>query len=270
MEKIIAFVQNLSLDITAGAVISSLYIAKVFKVELSNQVLLGLAVAIWLIYTTDHLWDGYRVKGEAVNPRHAFHQRHFKLIFGIAVFVFGFGVYNTFELPSDTIWFGLGLVALTGLYFLYLKLSKAHLQKELFAAFVYVAGIFVGPMSLLENLDWLMLVAFIQFFLLAYVNLMLFPLFEQEEDNKQGMASIVINRGAKQTRKRIALALIFNGLIAIACIGLGFNESRFQFIVLAMSWPLLLLFIRQDVFRPYQLYRIIGDGIFFLPGLALL
>lgn len=270
MEKIIAFVQNLSLDITAGAVISSLYIAKVFKVELSNQVLLGLAVAIWLIYTADHLWDGYRVQGEAVNPRHAFHQRHFKLILGIAVFVFGFGIYNTFELPSDTIWFGLGLVALTGLYFLYLKLSKAHLQKELFAAFVYVAGIFVGPISLLEHWDWFILLPFIQFFLLAYVNLMLFPLFEQEEDDQQGMASIVINRGPNQTKKRIALALILNGMIAIVCIGIGLNESKVQFMLLAMSWPLLLLFIRQDAFRQYQLYRIIGDGIFFLPGLALI
>jgi len=270
MEKIIAFVQNLSLDITAGAVISSLYIAKVFKVELSNQVLLGLAVAIWLIYTADHLWDGYRVKGEAVNPRHAFHQRHFKLICWVAVLVFGYGVYNTFELPSDTIWFGLGLVALTGLYFLYLKVSKAQLQKELFAAFIYVAGIFVGPMSLLEHWDWVMLVAFIQFFLLAYVNLMLFPLFEREEDDKQGMASIVINRGAKQTKRRIALALIFNGLIAIVCMAIDLNESNFQFMLLAMSWPLLLLFIRQDAFRRYQLYRIVGDGIFFLPALALL
>ncbi|OEK02577.1 hypothetical protein BFP97_14055 [Roseivirga sp. 4D4] len=270
MEKIIDFVQNLSLDITGGAVISSLYVAQLFGVELSSQIVLGLAIAIWLIYTADHLWDGYRVKGDAVNPRHAFHQRHFKLILGIAVFVFGCGVYNTFELLSDTIWFGLGLVALTGLYFFYLKFSKAHLQKELFAAFVYVAGIFVGPMSLLEHWDWFMLGAFIQFFLLAYVNLMLFPLFEKDEDDQQGMASIVTNRGAEQTRKRIVLALILNGLIAIACIGLGINEGKLQFMILAMSWPLLLLFLRQDVFKRYKFYRIIGDGIFFLPGLALL
>ncbi|MBO3698905.1 hypothetical protein [Roseivirga sp. E12] len=270
MEKIIAFVQNLSLDITAGAVISSLYLAKVFNVELSNEIVLGLAVAIWLIYTVDHLWDADRVKGEAINPRHAFHERYFKLILGIALAVFGLGIYNAFQLPSDTIRFGFGLVALTCLYFLYLKVSQVHRQKELFAAFVYVAGIFVGPLSMLENWDWMYLVLFVQFFLLAYVNLLLFPLFEMDTDNRQGMTSIALNRGPSSTKKLIRLASIVNEIIIVICIGFGFNDNKAQFMILAMSLSLLLLLQAPAFLKRYNLYRIIGDGIFFLPGLALL
>lgn len=270
MEKIIAFVQNLSLDITAGAVISSFYIAQVFGVEMSTQVGVGLGIAIWLIYTADHLWDAYRVEGAAMNPRHAFHQKYFKPILSLAGLLFAIGVYNTLKLPLQTIQLGFGLVALTGLYFLYLRVSKQHRQKEFFAAFVYVAGIFIGPLSMLENWDWLYLVLFVQFFLLAYVNLMLFPLFEMEEDNSQGMTSIAINRGAKSTKKRIGIALIINEFIIVFCIGLSFNDSKVQFMILAMSLSLLLLIKAPPFLKRYNLYRIIGDGIFFLPGLALL
>lgn len=270
MDKIIAFVQNLSLDITAGAVISSLYIAKVFDVQLSNQIVLGLAIAIWLIYTVDHLWDAHRVEGRAVNPRHAFHQKYFKLMVALAVLVFAYGVYNTFLLPNMTIKFGLGLVALSAGYFLYLKFSSNNAKKEIFAAFVYVAGIFVGPGSLLDAWDWLYLVLFIEFFLLAYANLLLFPLFEINEDESQGMKSIALNKGANSTRRLIRTALAINGLIVIVCIALGSNDNGAQFIVLAMSFALLPLIQIPAVLKKYQLYRIIGDGVFFLPGLALL
>lgn len=270
MEKIIAFVQNLSLDITAGAVISSLFVAKIFGVVLSFEIALGLGIAIWLIYSVDHLWDAYRVKGQAVNPRHAFHQKYFKVLIGAALLLFGIGVYNIFQLPIETIKVGLGLVVLTALYFLYLKLSKTSSQKELFAAFVYVAGIFVGPVSLLESWDWMYLVLFIQFFLLAYVNLMLFPLFEMEADNKEGMTSIALNRGTKSTKKLIGVASIINEIIIVVCIGFGFNDNKAQFMILAMSLTLLLLIQAPPFLKKYNLYRIIGDGIFFLPGLALL
>lgn len=270
MEKIIAFVQNLSLDITAGAIISSLFVAKVFGVVLTFEIVLGLGIAIWLIYSADHLWDAYRINGQAVNPRHAFHQKYFKVLCGISLLVFGIGVYNMFQLPVETIKAGLGLVVLTALYFLYLKLSKTSSQKELFAAFVYVAGIFVGPISLLASWDWMYLVLLVQFFLLAYVNLMLFPLFEMEADNRQGMASIALNRGAKSTKRRIGVASVINEVIIVVCIGFGFNDNKAQFMILAMSLTLLLLIQTPAFLKRYNLYRIIGDGIFFLPGLALL
>jgi hypothetical protein len=48
-------IKNLSLDVTAGAVISSLFVGKVFKVQLSLNMIFGLGIAIWLIYTVDHL-----------------------------------------------------------------------------------------------------------------------------------------------------------------------------------------------------------------------
>ncbi|WP_339608375.1 hypothetical protein [uncultured Roseivirga sp.] len=57
MRKLLTLIQNLSLDVTAGAVICSLYVAKLFEVRLESSMLVGLGVAIWLIYTIDHLFD---------------------------------------------------------------------------------------------------------------------------------------------------------------------------------------------------------------------
>ena len=62
MLKIIHFVQNLSLDITAGAVIMTLFLGQVFEVEVSGTMVAGLAIAIWLIYTADHLFDAFKLK----------------------------------------------------------------------------------------------------------------------------------------------------------------------------------------------------------------
>ena len=99
---------------------------------------------------------------------------------------------------------------------------------------------------------------------------MLFPLFEMEADNRQGMTSIALNRGAKSTKRRIGIASVINELIIVVCIGFGFNDNKAQFMILAMSLTLLLLIQAPTFLKRYNLYRIIGDGIFFLPGLALL
>ena len=57
MGRVIHFVQNLSLDITAGAVVMSFFVAHLLGVALTVSMVIGLAIAIWLIYTLDHLKD---------------------------------------------------------------------------------------------------------------------------------------------------------------------------------------------------------------------
>lgn len=44
-----------------------------------------LPLAVWVIYTGDHLLDAYRLQDQASTPRHRFHHRHFKLLLALAV-----------------------------------------------------------------------------------------------------------------------------------------------------------------------------------------
>lgn len=267
MLKIIDFVQNLSLDIVAGAVISTLFFANALSVSLPSSVLIGLAIAIWLIYTADHLLDARKIDGEAINPRHNFHQRHFKLLAVVAVLIFGGGIFNMFFLPQATIYWGLALVLLSGLYFLFLKLSKSEKGKELFGALVYAAGIAVGPLSISESVEVIHIVLLAQFFLLASVNLMLFPIYETSMDIEEGISSVA-TRDLKKTifSIRIFLALSFILVVAEVIAFEGLDQE--PAIMLLMSITLLVLFLYPQPFRKYRLYRILGDGVFFLPALV--
>ena len=262
--------QNLSLDITAGAILSSAFICRVFGVPASTSMLLGLGIAIWLIYTADHLLDARKVTGEATNPRHRFHQQYFKHIVVVAVLLFCLGVYNATRLSQSTIELGLILAGLSGIYFVYLALSKSDKHKEFFAAVVYSAGVFTGPVSLLPSFETLHAITFIQFFLLASVNLLLFPLFEVEMDDLESMNSIALRQGRKVILGRALTLLIIKALLIIAGFILGYNQQGQQFVFIAMGLVLLLMVIQPDWFRKANRYKLAGDGIFLIPGLALL
>lgn len=266
MLRVIHFVQNLSLDITAGAVISALFLSEIMGVTMDGAMAIGLAVAIWLIYTFDHLSDAYRTKGSATNPRHAFHQRHFKLMVALAVLVFGLGVYNLFFLPKSTLILGCVLVALSGLYFLYITFVRKHSSKELFAAFVYTAGIATAPISQLQVFTLLPMLVVGCFFILAYANLLLIPIFEEGVDSRDGKHSIVTRLGGPTVKRLIGVLLV---------VGLGLNQVAFfqlqeikpYLILLLMHLTILVILIKPEWFRKFQLYRILSDGIFFLPAL---
>lgn len=269
MLKIIHFIQNLSLDITAGAVIMTLFLAKVFEVAISGAMVAGLAIAIWLIYTVDHLFDAHKLQIKAVNPRHAFHQKFFKPLIVLACFIFLLGLWNLTFLPSQTLVFGFVLVALSLVYLFYSYLSKRPFNKEVFAAFVYTAGIATAPLSLLRALDWPQLLSLLQIFVLAYANLLVIPLYEIDIDREDHHSSIATLKGAAMVKQRALLMCS----ISFVLMGIQFFmkvPNTIVVVLLAMTLVLFTLINRQDLFRRYQLYRILADGIFFLPGLYLL
>lgn len=269
MLRIIHLVQNLSLDITAGAVISAMFLSEVMDVAMNMHMVVGLAVAIWLIYTFDHLSDAYRTKGKATNPRHAFHQKYFRHLIVLAVLVFGVGVYNLFFLPERTVVLGAILVGLSGLYFLYITFVRKHSSKELFAAFVYTAGISTAPVSQVASFELLYLLIILCFLLLAYANLLLIPMFEVAVDREDGQYSIVTRLGSRSV-KRLLIGLIMLGLLLNQwAFGLS-GWLMVYLIVLLMHITIIGILIKPNWFRKYQLYRILSDGIFFLPALIFL
>ena len=270
MSKIVALIQNLSLDITAGALLSSAFICRVMNVPINTAMLVGLGIAIWLIYTVDHLLDARKVSGPATNPRHRFHQRYFKPIALSALLLFVLGVYNATRLPIQTVKLGILLAGLSGMYFLYLALSKSDRHKEFFAAVVYSAGVFTGPVSLLSSWDWAYLITFLQFFILASVNLMLLPVFEVEMDDSQQMSSIALRQGKRALIIRALTLLFINALLIARGFFLNLNAYGQQDVFVAMTLVLQLMAWQPGWFARGQRYRLAGDGIFLIPGLALL
>lgn len=269
MLKIIHFVQNLSLDITAGAVIMTLFLGNIFNVEITGAMITGLAVAIWLIYTTDHLFDAYKLKSKAVNPRHAFHQKYFKILIAIALVVFVIGIWNLSFLPKRTVVFGFVLAALSAIYLGYSYLSSKPFNKEIFAAFVYTAGIVTAPLSILPSLEITQLLIVFQLFLLAYANLLIIPIYEHDIDLRDHHNSVATLRGASMVKQRVLLMCSLSFVLVALQYFLGI-PNEVLVILSVMTFVLFTLINRQDLFRKYQLFRIMADGIFFLPGITLL
>jgi hypothetical protein len=105
--------QALSLDVVIGAIIFSLAISKYYKVNTPCIILICLAIAIWVIYTCDHLLDAKRIKGNASTHRHQFHQKYNKPLL-IATFVLSIiGVVSTYYLPKVVFFVGLTAVLFT-------------------------------------------------------------------------------------------------------------------------------------------------------------
>ena len=243
-----------------------------------DSTLVGLGIAIWLIYTIDHLLDAKAIKGIATNPRHAFHQRNFKLIVVFSVLTFLFGLWNISFLSIETIKFGGILIFCVGIYFFTIRLveRKSLLHKEVTGALIYNFGVFAGPLSMTYDISLSATFLFFQFLIIVLLNLLIFPLYEIATDKDDGMNSLAISIGEKSV-KRIINGLFSLSLVLVA-IGLFlFDVSQVerswfqgQYVILLMMGVLLSLVMWPDLFRKYRLYRILGDGVFYLPALIFL
>tara|TARA_R110001592_G_scaffold299603_1_gene570658 strand:+ start:2327 stop:3166 length:840 start_codon:yes stop_codon:yes gene_type:complete len=278
MRKLLILIQNLSLDVTAGAIISSLYVARLFGVTLENSMLIGLGVAIWLIYTIDHLFDAKKSNEGSTNQRHAFHKKYFRPIALVAFNVFLIGVFNLYYLPWVTTKLGLILALLVAIYIGSLHLLKLNRtwHKELLAAIIYSFGIFVAPLSLLEHWDVFVFYVFVVFFLIVITNLLVFPMFEFENDKNDDNQSIVTLYSKAFVRKLATVILVFNlllivcGMVYLNPVMTGARWLDSEYILFMMTLVLAILLIFPGFFQRNDRYRLVGDGIFFFPLIYLL
>ena len=262
----------MSLDVVLGSGLLSLAIARYWGVSLPVIVVAGLMISVWLIYTFDHLSDAKKVRQTASTYRHRFHQQHFKAL-KIALLGFGLlGLTVAALLPLPVLKWGVICAAAVLFYFILLKLHSFWF-KELLIAACYTLGVFLGPLSLLQhelNVFQLMLIP--QILLLALANLIIFSFFDYQSDQQDGHYSLAIHLGLRRS-KILAAGLVVAGLVFSLLLLLLAElpvTRQVQLLVLIMNGLLFMLLIKERQFRQHELYRLVGDGIFFLPALILL
>ncbi len=221
---VISLFRLFSLDIVAGACISSLFFAKILGVDLSPPTVTCLAMAVWLIYTVDHLLDGFRV-GAGGAIRHFFHKKYRRFIF-VAWTVCAFGcLMLSFQLPLITLKAGVVLSLLVLFYFLleYQLRTRRLYHKELFGAFIYTAGIFLPAMSLHQSpLSFSIVVFILEFFLLAFINLLLFARMDMVYDKVYAFGSLPRSLSEHQFERLLKGLFILTGaLILLGLFGGG-------------------------------------------------
>jgi 4-hydroxybenzoate polyprenyltransferase len=261
--RLYRYVNLLSLDIVAGAIICALFFAQVFSVEVLPVGVLLLAVVVWIIYTADHLLDAHRLKSEASTNRHIFHQQFFKPLLLVWILFVCVGVVLLFFIRIQVFKSGVIIFVLVLLYLL----TNRYLRflKEFIGAWLYTMGVLTLSLSMaIEELQKQHVMLIFQFFLTAFFNLILFSWFDRESDRKDQHTSFVLHFGERATRYFLISLMCIQALlvfIQVSWSGLFWEAT----VIASMQAFLFLLMLMHKCFSKADLFRLIGDAVFFIP-----
>lgn len=258
----------LSLDVAIGACISAAFVASYLGISVYWITLLALSISVWIIYTLDHLIDAKSIRHRPHTFRHYFHQQYFNAI-STALAIAGLTeLMLLWYLPFPTLLWGMGLLSVVVLYFLVLWLFrfKKVYHKEVLIAMVYTCGVFLPSLSISRfPLDKPFVLLFLQIFLVALSNLLIFSALETRSDTLDEQKSLATILGEVSVKQIIWILLIVG--IAFAIVGMLTTDPKGAAAhgVLLLMNVLLSLILALPSWHKNDNYRFIGDGIFYIP-----
>jgi uncharacterized membrane protein len=276
LKKSLHIARILSLDVVAGAVISSLFIADYLSVKIPPLYLLALALAVWLIYTADHLADARKIKHQAHSSRHRFHQQNFRILLLSLVSIALAGLYLLLYLPPMLTLCGVSGIILVGLYFILIRIfpNSSVFPKEFIISLLYTLGIFLAPVYVYAAYPQApLLLIFGQYLLIALINLLLISWYEREVDLKDGHSSYVLKVGNKKSRITIRVCVILLYLSVVVGFLLSITDRDLLFselIILMMGATLHTIASKQAHFSVGGRYRSLADAVFCYPLLYII
>jgi hypothetical protein len=279
IQYLLQVAQWLSLDVALGAMSSASLVCKLLGIWPLPWVAIGiLGAVVLLIYTVDHLFDVRRMPVKPITGRHYFHWQYKReLQVFTAILVLITAIAAVLFLSSRLLLFGIILGSLVLVYLwlvntLTSRQARKWFHKEVCVAMVYTAGVWgIGFVQAVHitTVHWLLAFAF---GLIVLQNLFLFSWYELAEDLCQHQRSIAQIWGQKITAK--LLYGLFIAFVMNAWVIFSISNDTFIHQVLlgfgVMSGILSILFLLPPAFRKNYRYRLIGDGVFFIPGLLLL
>lgn len=259
----------LSVDVALGAVIGATFFAKLHRVEIFLIELVVLMLTVWIVYTADHLMDAYLLNRTASTNRHQFHQSNFKTILGWLMVVVIVNIILVCFIRRQLLLMGEILAIVICIYFIVQR--KLKMVKEILSAILYTSGVLLLPLSSLNGLvPSEMIVTIIQFGLIVLTNLLLFASFDEQADRNDEHSSFAISFGSFTTRNvLVALFIMCTSLSIIQLLWLSFAAGAIIILAL-MNGALFFIFINRSYFEKNERYRLLGDGIFFMPALYIL
>lgn len=266
----------LSLDVVIGAMVCNIMVFKLIhfnQIPWIQNVILG--ATVWAIYLLDHLWDVNGLSDKPTVKRRLFFYNNFKYILALAILLLaGIFVCSLFFLPIVTIKFGIvtGVLVLFYLAFVHLnthKKSKNWFHKEILVGVLYGLGIWGSAAILSPNIEIEHYLLAVNFVFVAFLNLLIFSLYEIDEDLQQEQLSIVQSLGKDVSKKIIFGLAFFIFLLGILILIISQQKivQNWVFLEWIMASVLLILILFPAYFKINETYRFIGDGVFILPAI---
>ncbi|MDR7131232.1 hypothetical protein J2X69_003592 [Algoriphagus sp. 4150] len=186
----------LSIDVVLGAMAGMLFFARALRVELDWQEYVLLGMAVWCIYTADHLMDAGKLTSAPRQDRHHFHLIYrTPLLMGLCLvgFIGLFWAIQFFGFSGE-LFFGTGLgVLILAIMLAVRKFGALQVRlKELSSAVFYVIGISWLPWYETPEIDytWTVFGLTILYMGLAYLNLIMLSSLDTKSDEEAGFVSI--------------------------------------------------------------------------------
>ncbi|HEX5169200.1 MAG TPA: UbiA family prenyltransferase [Cyclobacteriaceae bacterium] len=261
------FLNTVSIDISLGAVASSLFFSKVMHAEVRPIAYLALGLTVWIVYTMDHLLDVKRLTTRASTQRHEFHQKHFYVLSAILGMVLIIDGYAVLSIRRSLFFAGL-LLSLVILFYLLFQRYLSPL-KEFFGGILYTAGVILPAIVFGEKINSLahqLLV--VQFFFVVCMNLLLFSMFDKNHDEASNYISFATTMG--EVRTRVTVLILFSLSILVGIYQVIYHDWCPAMVPLLMSIILFTILLMRKKFIDHELFRLVGDAVFILPILYFL
>jgi 4-hydroxybenzoate polyprenyltransferase len=262
------YINILSIDIVAGAVISALFFGKILNVEILPYGLMALAITVWIIYTADHLRDAIVIKNIASSERHRFHQRNFKVLLALLVLATIVGLFIILYTRKPVLRWGINLSAIVLVYMVIQRYLK--FLKEIFISILYTCGVLLPSMSVSEgNLTLSHYLFFGAFAMVALMNLLIFSWYDYDTDTRDLQRSFATTVGKTATRN-----FIYSLTMGVLTIEVYLLTNSFYPLATALVMMMAILHLLIVLFSGHLSsnsgYRIFAEAIFFIPVLYLI
>ena len=278
LQQLFRGISTYSLDVAAGSVMMGIYASVILKTHSPFSWYVILFLAVWVFYTADHLLDAIKSKGESTIRRHKAHYIYRNKLLPIWIMVALFtGLMALYTLEIKIIYAGLILGIFILIYFILLYFNRKRfpwlLQKELIIGVVYVAGIWLAPLYWHETIPSVKILAIIvNMVLLVWAEGIMVSRIEYKQDTRNNHTSFTTMFG-RNTAKTFVIVLLLT-VLGIAFYFLFFSSCSHTvsvafLIQILMSLSLAAINRFADRFRPSELYRYLGELIFWLPGLII-
>ncbi|AWW30434.1 hypothetical protein DN752_10040 [Echinicola strongylocentroti] len=246
LKKYYNYIQWLSLDVVLGACAGLYFFQHLLELSFTPVVYVLMALAVWGIYTFDHLMDARNIQGRASSARHLFHQVNFNTLLIWLVLVVITAVILAFDFIkfSHLMTFGmlLGTVIIGNIVFMKFFGKKVSILKEITTAAFYTAGITLVPMIRFTNegiprVFWYFAFGY---FLMAWFNLLLLAYMDYDSDSRDEMGSIVSVLGVPMTHSLLT-GLMWVELVYL--VGMFFVLGSFYYIYLIILAIMFLIHV---------------------------
>jgi hypothetical protein len=213
------YISWLSIDVVFGAMAGMLFFEELFHASLQWPAYVLLALAVWCIYTLDHLLD-VRMNSLAISERRTFHLTHWKtlaFLLSIAVILGLVGAFWWFSWGKE-LQLTLALASMILGSKVLIRKAGPGWMKELSISLFYVVGIVWLPLLRSNgiDLDWQDLAFLPVYVSLAFLNLLMLSFLDQDEDQKNGFFSAISSLHPVKLIQWIRILAFVNIFISLA------------------------------------------------------